>query len=220
MPSLQVAKRDTTKKPDAVRADGYVPAVFYGKSEDATPISIARGDFERTWHEAGESTIVSLEVDDGETVDTLIQDVQQDPVTDAPIHVDFFAFERGKAIEVNVPLEFTGEAPAVKEQGGILVKVIHDLPIQALPKDLPQHIEVDVSSLTDLDSQLQAGDITLPSGVELAVEAEEVIANIDTPSEEPEEPAEEEMSIDDIEVEGEKEASEEGDEESGGEDSE
>jgi len=205
MAILHIIKRDSRIKPDDVRADYKIPGVYYGRTEESTLITIDRGDFERMWHEAGESTIITLEDEDGETVDTLIHDVQIDPVTEAPIHIDFFAFERGKPIEVNVPIEFIGEAPAVRELGGILVKVVHDLAISTLPKNLPQHIEVDISSLIDFDSQIIAKDITLPEGVDLAVGEEEVIASVDQPSEEPEEP-EEEMSIDDIEVEGEKTA--------------
>lgn len=198
--TLQIEQRDASRDADKVRAENKVPGVYYGKSEEATPIAIDRGTFERTWHRAGESTIVTLTDEQGETVDTLIHEVQQDPVTEAPIHVDFFAFERGKPIEVSVPIEFVGEAPAVKEQGGILVKVLHSMTVRALPKDLPPHVEVDVSPLAELNSQLTAKEITLPDGVELGEDPEEAVASIDVPQEEPEEP-EEEMSVEDIEVE-------------------
>ncbi|MEX0930177.1 MAG: 50S ribosomal protein L25 [Candidatus Paceibacterota bacterium] len=203
MITLKIRQRDVAKEPDAVRGEGHMPAVYYGKIEPATPIAIDKAEFLRAWREAGESTVISLEDEaGGESIDTLIHDVQVDPVTDAPIHADFYVFERGKPIEVNVELEFVGESPAVKELGGMLVKVIHELAISALPKDLPNHIDVDISSLKDFDSQIAAGDIALPQGVELAIDPEEVVVLVNEPrEEEPEEPTEE-MSLDDIEVEG------------------
>ncbi|MEX1027140.1 MAG: 50S ribosomal protein L25 [Candidatus Paceibacterota bacterium] len=203
MITLTTQERDTAKNPDAVRAEGLMPAVYYGKKEPATPIAINKAEFLRAWRDAGESTVVSLQnTADGDTIDTLIHDVQLDPVSDMPIHADFYVFERGKPIEVNVELEFVGESPAVKELGGMLVKVIHELAISALPKDLPNHIDVDVSSLVDFESHIVAGDITLPEGVALAIEPDEVVALVNEPrEEEPEEPAEE-RSLDDIEVEG------------------
>ena len=205
--TLQVQQRNTATKPDAVRSQGQVPGVYYGPSEEATSIAMDKNDFLRTWREHGESSIITLERDDGDTVDTLIHDVQLDPVTDMPIHVDFYVFERGKTIQVSVPLEFEGEAPAVKEQNGILVKVLHNVTIEAMPKDLPQSISVDISSLVDFDTTITAGDLALPEGVELADDPEEVVASVDQPHEEPEEP-EEEMSFEDIEVEGESKAEE------------
>ena len=214
--TLSVEKRDPKQNADRVRGEGKVPGVYYGRSEETTSIAIDRGVFERTWHEAGESTIITIDDGGGDTVDTLIHDVQRDPVTGAPIHVDFFAFERGKPIEVSIPLEFVGEAPAVKELGGILVKVTHELPISALPKNLPQTIEIDVSGLQDENSQIAAGDIELPAEVTLAEDPESVIAAIEIPTEEPEE-EEEEMSIEDIEVEGEKKEEDESDEAGEGE---
>ncbi|MEX0672459.1 MAG: 50S ribosomal protein L25 [Candidatus Paceibacterota bacterium] len=204
MITLKTQLRDTAKNPDSFRAQGLVPAVYYGKKEKATPIMIEKSEFIRAWREAGESTVVSLEdPDKGDSIDTLIYDVQLDPVTDAPIHADFYVFERGKPIEVSVSLEFVGEAPAVKELGGMMVKVLHELEISALPKNLPSHIDVDVSLLNDFESQIAAQDIALPEGVELVTDPEEVVVLVNEPrEEEPEEPAESEMSLDDIEVEG------------------
>lgn len=221
MTTLQVNQRDAKTSADTVRREGKMPAVYYGRREDPTPIAVNKIDFLRAWREGGESSIITLERDDGDSVDTLIHDVQVDPVTEQPIHADFYVFERGKTIQVAVPLEFSGEedAPAIKEQGGILVKVIHELTIESLPKDLPQHITVDVSTLSDFDSQVKAGDISLPEGVELGDDPEEVVVAVDQPQEEPEEEEQEEPDFSEIEVEGEKAEEESEDADSGDESS-
>ncbi len=176
MLSLNIEKRDISKNLKDLRKNGVMPAVFYGKKEESTPISVKVADFIKVWKKAGESTVVVLKDDKGEELESLIHEVDLDPVTDAPRHADFYVFEKGHKIEVNIPLEFVGVAPGVKDLGGTLVKVIRELKIEAMPKDLPHEIKVDVSTLTNFDSQILAKDITLPAGVSLVENPEEVVA--------------------------------------------
>ena len=186
MLTLKTEIRNTKTKPEALRAEGLVPAVFYGKKEASTPITLKQAEFSKVWAEAGESTIVTLETPDG-AKESLIQDVDLDPVTGAPRHVDFYVFEKGHKLEVALPLEFVGNAPAVKDLGGTLMKVLHDLKISAKAQDLPHKIEVDISALANFGDQVLAKDIALPKGVELNVNPEEVIATVSAPREEKEE---------------------------------
>jgi large subunit ribosomal protein L25 len=183
MLTLKVEKRDPKASLSTIRKAGKMPAVFYGKKEASTPIMLSYAIFEKTLKEAGESTILHLE-GDGIDVDVLIHEVDLNPVTDKPRHADFYAIEKGKKLEIKIPLEFIGVAPAVKDLGGILVKVMHEIEISALPKDLPQKLEVDISSLVAFDSVLTAKDIKLPEGVELKVKLEDIIASIYEPKEE------------------------------------
>ncbi|MCX6717669.1 MAG: 50S ribosomal protein L25 [Candidatus Taylorbacteria bacterium] len=183
MLTLKVEKRDPKASLSAIRKAGKMPAVFYGKKEASTPIMLSYAIFEKTLKEAGESTILHLE-GDGIDVDVLIHEVDLNSVTDKPRHADFYAIEKGKKLEIKIPLEFIGVAPAVKDLGGILVKVMHEIEISALPKDLPQKLEVDISSLVAFDSVLTAKDIKLPEGVELKVKLEDIIASIYEPKEE------------------------------------
>jgi len=205
MLTLTVEKRDTKTKPEAVRRGGKLPAVFYGRKEDSTSISVSQHDFEKVWREAGESTIISLE-GIGDDKEALIQDVGVHPVSGKPLHADFYVIEKGKKLTVGIPLEFIGEAPAVKDLGGTLVKVIHELEIEALPKDLPQNIQVDISTLAEFDSQISVGDLKLSEGVMSLIGADETVAAVAEPKEEEvyEEPAE--IDMDAIEAEGEKPA--------------
>jgi large subunit ribosomal protein L25 len=166
-----------------LQKEGLIPAVFYGKKEKSTPISIKLNDFLKVWKEAGESSVVSLR-GEGEEKEALVYDVQWNPITGLPRHADFYVFEKGHKLEVPVPLEFIGVAPAVKELGGTLVKVLHEIQIEAIPKDLPHDIKVDISSLSNFDSQILAKDIKLPEGVTLLEKPEEVVALVEEIKEE------------------------------------
>jgi len=196
MLTLQYEARNAGNK----KTGKTIPAVFYGPKESSTSISIKESDFKKIWKEAGESTIVVLKNGDTEH-EVLIQDVDFHPVTDVARHVDFYVIEKGKKLQVKVPLEFVGVAPAVKDLGGTLVKVLHELEIEAMPKDLPHDIKVDTAKLENLESQILAKDLVLPSGVSLVENPEEVVAAVAVAKEEVEEPA---KTIEDIEIVGQK----------------
>lgn len=200
MPTLHAETRQPGKTgAKHLRSAGQVPAVYYGRKEEATPITITQSEFLRVWHEAGESTVIDLQTPQ-QTVSALIHDVELHPVTGYPVHIDFYVIEKGKSVQVTVPLEFEGTAPAVKELGGILVKVLHDIDVEAMPDKLPHSISVDVSQLTDMDSIIHVKDIAMPEGVTPVTDPEEVIASISAAQEEEEEPAEE-VDMESIEVE-------------------
>jgi large subunit ribosomal protein L25 len=197
-------------KAEDLRNDGFIPAVVYGPKQKPISISIKALDFDKTYEEAGESTIVSLEID-GEEHDTLIHEVQKDPIRSEVTHVDFYAIERGKKLQVSVELVYEGESPADKNLGALIVKVMHEVEVECLPRDLPSELKVDISKLVQFNDQILAKDIKLPEGVELITGEDEVITLAKEPKEEVvEEP--EEMDLDSIEVEGEKKEGEEGEE--------
>lgn len=210
MLTLKAELRNKGENPDIARKAGKVPAVFYGKKEASTPISVSSADFLKVWKQAGESTVVTLQTPDGEK-DSLIQDVDLDPVTGNPRHADFYVFEAGHKLEVDLPIEFEGVSPAVKDQGGILVKVLRELPIKATAKDLPPHITVSIEGLVQFGDEIRAKDIKLPSGVELTVDPEEVVALVSAPREEKEEESAP-IDLSSIEVEKKGKEEEEGDE--------
>lgn len=188
MTTLNYISRAQTDSNEKLRKEGIIPAVFYGKKQASTAIGIQRSEFLKVWKAVGESGVVSLVGPSG-TVDALIQEVDTDPVTEIPQHADFYVFEKGKKIEVSIPLVFTGVSPAVKDLSGNLVKVMYELAIEASPENLPHEIEVDISTLVDFDSVILAKDVSLPKGVSLAVDGEEVVASVSAPrGDEPEEP--------------------------------
>lgn len=200
MLTLKAEIRDKTDKLDKIRKAGRVPAVFYGKKEASTAISIPQIDFLKVWKAAGESSVITLETPKG-IKESLIQDVDLDPITGIPRHADFYVFEKGHKVEVELSLEFTGISPAVKDLGGMFVKVLYKLKVEAMPKDLPHGIKVDISSLVNFGDQILAKDIALPVGVELRENPEEVVALVSAPREEKEEEAVEPVDLSEIEVE-------------------
>jgi large subunit ribosomal protein L25 len=168
--------------------DAKIPAVFYGPKAESTPIWVNEIELLKVWKEAGESTVVTLSLD-GVDHDTLIHDIDREPVKGKIRHVDFYVLEKGKKVEIAIPLEFVGVSEAVKTLGGNLVKVLHEIEIEAMPKDLPHDIEVDISALVDFESQIHAKDIKLPAGVVLKTDGDEVIALVAEAKEEIEEEA-------------------------------
>jgi len=181
--TLNIQERDVKTSPDEIRSKGMVPCVYYGPKDQPVAIAVNKVEFLKVLRDAGESAIVVLESPKGK-IEALIHDVAYEPVRNEVVHADFYVPEKGKKVEVAVPLEFTGVSAAVKDLGGTLVKVMHEIEIEALPKDLPHNIIVDISALTDLDSQITAGDLKLPEGVTLAVDAEEVVASVSVTEEE------------------------------------
>lgn len=174
MLSLQVEKRDENATLSALRLAGNIPAVVYGAHQVATPITIDALAFGKTLREAGEATIVSLS-GLGAALPTLIHDVACDPINGKPIHVDFYAVTKGEKVQVAIPLTFVGVSAAV-EAGANLVKVLHEVEVEADPMNLPHTINVDLSMLKEKNDQIHASDLVVPAGVELMIESGDVIA--------------------------------------------
>ena len=209
MLTLKADTRDLKTESGNIRMAGQIPAVFYGKKEASTPIFIRQVDFLKIWKEAGESSVVTLETQDG-AKESLIHDVDLDPVTGNPRHADFYVFEKGHKVEVALPVEFIGVSPAVKDFGGILVKVMHQIEIKAMPKDLPHNIAVDISSLVQFGDQILAKDLNLGTGLTLKIGPEEVVATVSAPREEKEEEVvAPDLSTIEVEKKGKEEATEE-----------
>lgn len=170
--SLSVALRNESVS--RVRRSGSVPAVVYGPKQTPISLKIPFMDLDKAVKEAGESTIINL-TGLGDPIEVLIQDVSFNPARGGIEHVDFYAIERGKELNANVPLEFVGEAPAVK-LGGSLTKVMHEVEVRCRPSKLPSELVVDVTSLVDFDSQIKVKDIAVPEGVTVTDQPEAVVA--------------------------------------------
>lgn len=205
MLSLNAEKRNPkAATPAALRRTGSIPAVVYGAHQKATPIAVDARAFEKVLKEAGEATIISV-TGLGAALPTLIREVDLDPVTSRPRHIDFYAVTKGEKIEVAIPLEFTGESAAV-EAGANLVKVLHEVLIEADPMNLPHAIEVDIAALKASGDQIHARDLALPSGVALVTDPEDVVALVQEVSEEAEAPAAGDIAAIEVEQKGKEEA--------------
>jgi large subunit ribosomal protein L25 len=175
MITLAVTKRELLgRRTKRLALGGQMPAVVYGPKHESTPVTLVARDFEKVFKTAGESSVIEIS-GLGAPVQALIHEVDVDPVTGTPRHADLYAIEKGAKVEVAVPLVFTGESAAVKA-GANLVKVMHEVEIEAAPADLPHEINVDLSVLAALGDKIHASDLVMPKGVELKTPAEEVVA--------------------------------------------
>lgn len=188
MQTLAATKREKIGKTSRSHVrEGKLAAVVYGPKQESTPITLTLKEFEKVFREAGESSVIEL-TGLGATLQVLVHDIDHDPVKSTPRHVDFYAIEKGAKVEVAVPLNFIGESAAVKA-GANLVKVLHELEIEAAPADLPHAIDVDISVLDAVGDQIHVRDLKIPARVTVKVDEEEVVALIQEVEEEPEEPA-------------------------------
>lgn len=208
MLSLTAKIRDINIDLKDLRKLGKIPAVFYGMGNKSTSIAVSIVEFKKVWEKAGESSTIKI-TGPKISIDCLIHDVQVDPVTSEPIHIDFLAIDMDKKIKVNIPLEFSGVSSAVKSGVGTLVKVLHEVEIEALPKSLPHNFVIDISKLDSLNSQILVSDIVLPEGVIMISKGSEVIASIAEQVEEKEE-VKEAIDLTKIEVEKKGKREEEG----------
>lgn len=157
--------------------EGLIPAEIYGHGFENIHITVPSKDFKKILKEAGESSLISVSID-GKLFPAIIYGVQKDVLGDNIVHVDFYRVHMDEKIQATVPLVFVGEAPAVKEKGGVLVKSVEEVEVEALPGDLPHQLEIDLSSLIELHQSLHGRDIKAPKGVKVLIEPEMGIATV------------------------------------------
>jgi len=134
-------------------------------------------EFQKVYEEAGESSLIQLESSDGSRP-VLIREIQKDPLRGEIIHVDFYQPPLDEKTEVRVPLIFEGEAPAVRDLGGTLLKNIQEVDVRALPQHLPHEIVVDVSELATFEDKIVISDLMHDDRVEILRDSEEVVAQV------------------------------------------
>lgn len=172
--TLAVTARDQSVKTEIMRKNGDVPAVVYGTKQEPISITLSGKEFEKVRKEAGESTIVEL-TGLTESIEVLIKSVDFHPVKQEITHVDFYAFERGKDMTTQVPLEFIGEAPVEESKAGSVTKVLYEVQVTCRPSNLPSHIDVDISGLVNVEDKIHVSDLKAPEGVVIDEDPEEPV---------------------------------------------
>ncbi len=171
-----------TTQADLVRQEGRMPAVVSGPKQEALSVSILLSEMEAVLRHGGESSLIELQ-GMGAPISAQIRDLDLDPVTSVPRHADFYAVEKGAKITLTVPLTFVGDAMAAKV-GANIVKVLHEIEIEAAADKLPHEIEVDISPLQALDDQIRVADLVAPNGVAFVTDADEVVVIAQAPADE------------------------------------
>lgn len=179
--TLNATLREAGKKLGTLRRGGYVPAVLYGHGVEPMSLSLDGREFTRAFKAASENTIIALSVDGKKAVNVLVKDAQMHPLTNRYTHADFFQVRMDEEIEATVPLEFVGEAPAVRELGGVLIRSIDEVVVTALPADLPHTLPVDLTVLRSFDDVIKVGDIAVPARVSIDADKETVVALVEAP---------------------------------------
>lgn len=207
--TLKVKKRTVFGKQNKLlRKQGFLPAVLYGKKTSTCSLQVNTQDFKNVYKVAGDTDIIDLIIEDGkekQIKSVLIQDVSSHFLDGSFLHVDFFEVEMDKPITAHIPVNFTGESPAVK-LGGVLIKSISEIEVEALPMDIPHEIIVDISSLTDFGQTLYIKDINFSSKVKVLIDKNTPVVTVNAPitEEELEKELGEVKAVEEVEVEGEK----------------
>ncbi len=183
--TLEVSVRQKPGKSGAkeVRRDGNIPAILYGKGTEPTMLAVNPAALKQALStEAGENTLLELTFNDGSKETrklSLLRDIQYDFLTSKPIHFDFQALDINKRITVNVPVKIVGKAKGIKE-GGILEEILRDIPVECLPKDIPNSFEIDVTDL-DIGHSIHVSALKVSEDFNILKDDDETIVTILAP---------------------------------------
>ncbi len=193
------------RKVKKIRKEGSLPANIYGKKVKSQAVVVKEKEFAKVFKEAGETSIIELMLGKVKKP-VLIHNVQTDPVSDMPLHVDFHQVDLKEKVMANVPVEVLGEAPAEKQGLGTMVQYIDEIDVEALPAELPEKFEVDISGLEEVNAAIFVKDLKYDKKkIEIKLDDEEVVVKIEPLRKEEEvaPPAEEEVVGEEEEKEGE-----------------
>ncbi len=157
------------RKVKHLRSAGSLPATVYGKGVDGASLTVNADAFDAVFDETGYTGLIELTIGD-EKRPVLVHDVQVDPVSDEILHIEFHQVNLKEKVHASVPLTLVGEAPAVVDKVGALLTLLDVVDVEALPTDLPDHIDVDVSGLAELDAEITVQDLKVPAGVTMITE--------------------------------------------------
>jgi len=187
MTLIKAKKRDKFgKQNEFLREEGILPAILYGEGIKNVSVEVKEKDFKQAYTEAGESSLISLELDEKKH-NVLIHQIAKDSMSDRFIHVDFYKPSTKKKIEAEIPLVFEGEPLAVKDLNGILARELNSISVKGLAHNLPREIIVDISGLNTFEDRILVKDLKLPEGIEARREGNEIVALVVPQKEEKEE---------------------------------
>ena len=172
----------TGKKVKALRREGIIPAHLYGRDTESLAVQASEQSMLNLLRSAGGNAIIDLQIN-GEDAPrpVVLRGVQRHPVTGDLVHIDFFQISLTETLHSEVPLVLTGEAPAVSVYDGVLLQSLAHVTVEALPGDIPEQIEVDVSGLEELDSSIFLRDLAFPPNVEVIADLDQVVAKVAPP---------------------------------------
>ena len=176
--SLSAINRDLIgRKVKNLRAQGNTPATVYGRNVKSISVTIPTEAFTKVYAQAGETGLIELSVG-SDVKPVLIHTVQKDPVKSQLLHVEFYQVDLKQKVKTKVPLELVGDAPAVMQKVGVLLTLIDEVDVEALPTDLPEKISIDVSRLAEVGQEVKVADLTTLKGVTILTDANLAVVRV------------------------------------------
>ncbi len=157
--------------------EGKLPAVVYGHNTEPTPIVLDRLEFQKVFVKSGRTHLVDLAID-GRSEKVLVREIQTHPRRIGPIHVDFYQVNLEEKIQVEVPVRLVGESAAVKRGDADIMQPLHAIRVECLPSDIPEAFEVDITPLEEIDQELRVSELTIPKGVTVLDDPEDLVVKI------------------------------------------
>ncbi len=154
-------RKEVGKKAHTLRYKGNVPGIFYGHGKANIPVTMAEAALKPLYKTTAVS-IINLKLDDGSTHRCILKDIDFDPLTEKPVHFDLFGVNENETLVVEVPVRLTGGTPQGVKEGGILQHILHRLKVSCLPKNIPDHVEINVANLA-INKSIHVADITVPN---------------------------------------------------------
>ncbi len=176
MPRARMGKRSKDEQKEM-----RIPAVVYGHGIPSTPVSVGRSEFIRVLRQAGFSSLIDFVLEGQPATKVLVKEVQNDPLSAEPRHIDFYQVRMDEELTAEAPLNFVGESPAVKVDGGTLIKSLTKMEVRCLPADLPHEINIPLETLKTFEDVITVGSIVLPAGVTATEDAGTIIATVARP---------------------------------------
>lgn len=207
---LNASRRTVTgKQVKGLRRQGIIPGIIYGYGIEPIAVQFAEREIARSIRSAGSSTTVMVTVEgQAQPLLTIFRDVQYDPIRREVIHLDLQALDINETVRVPVSVVLTGESPAVVDFGGVLIHVLNEVEVEALPTALVPAIEVDISGIKEFGQSITVGDIELPEGITILNDAQDTVVIVNAPEAEEEVATGAEEEGAEVEVIGEKPAEE------------
>lgn len=168
------------KKVKKLRRDGFVPAHVFGNKVETEHVSVKSLDFAKAYDQAGETGLIDLKIGEEKVRPVLIREVQVDPVRGATLHIDFYQVNLKEKVKVSVPIELFGEEPETVHSGeAVVIQPMSEVEVEALPAELPEKIEVDISSLRQINDAIFVSQLKVAEGVALIADPEAVVVKLD-----------------------------------------
>jgi len=168
------------RKVKKLREQGQIPATLYGKKIKSENLAVKQEEFQKVFAEAGETGLVELKITAEKSAgrQVLVHHLQRDPVSDKLLHVEFFQVDLKEKVHTKVPLVFMGQSPAVAQKTGVMLTLLDEVEVEALPADLPEKLSVDTSILAEVNQELKVSDLKVSAGVTVLTDQGQTMVKI------------------------------------------